>query len=58
MRHSVGAKKGFNKPLSTGRILSLLVIGFEELRVDFSKRKSFQINEMESILHPQQGGNV
>jgi len=55
MRHSVGGKKGFNRPLSACFTLSVFVINFEGLPVDSSKRKSHQSNEMESYLHQQQG---
>jgi len=58
MQHSVGDKRGFNKPLSMGRTISLFVSESGGFRLEFSKRQSFQADEMKSYLLQQQGDFV
>jgi hypothetical protein len=58
MQHHVNDARGFNKPISTGRTMSLLISEVGGFRLEFSLEKIFQTDEKKSYLLQEQGDFV
>ncbi|MEH6445593.1 MAG: hypothetical protein V7784_16990 [Oceanospirillaceae bacterium] len=58
MQHHKGDPRGYNKPVSIGRTVSILVSDTGGFRLEFCMEKNFQIDEKKSYLLQNQGDFV